>query len=100
MASDKTIDLALIDKLTQLTGLYLDDNEKISIKADFSQTLAFIDQIKAIDTTDIEPMSHCVIAQRLRQDIVTETVDTAQQAKFQKLAPQIIDGFYCVPKIK
>lgn len=72
------------------------------LKTDLAQIVAFINQIKAIDTTGIEPMSHCVIkAQRLRQDIVTEIVDREQQAKLQQAEPQsTVDGFYRVPKIK
>jgi aspartyl-tRNA(Asn)/glutamyl-tRNA(Gln) amidotransferase subunit C len=100
MAIDKTIDLALINQLAQLAGLYLNNNEQIRLKDDLSQILAFINQIKAIDTTNIEPMSNCVLEQRLRQDIVIEIVDSEQQAKFQKLAPQIMNGLYCVPKVK
>ena len=100
MAIDKTINLALIDKLAQLVGLYLSDHEKNRLMTDFPQILAFINQVKAVDTANIEPMPHCVIRQHLRQDIVTEVVDKKQQTKFQKLAPQIIDGLYCVPKVK
>lgn len=115
MTTDYIINFSVIDKLAQLASLDFNEQEKCRLKNDLAQILAFIKKIKNIDTSNIEPMSHCVIKQqRLRQDVVTEVVDQQQQMKKQNMALQIniskdtgkkvnedgSNNFYCVPKMK
>ena len=55
-----------------------------------------IEQMQAVDTTGVEPMSHPQeFATRLRPDIVTET---DRRDAFQKVAPQTEAGLYLVPE--
>ena len=59
--------------------------------------LAMVDQMAAVDTEGVEPMSHPQeVMQRLRVDGVTET---DQREAFQAIAPQVEDGLYLVPKV-
>ena len=59
--------------------------------------LGFIEQLQAVATTGIEPMSHAVdVVQRLRPDRVTET---DRRADFQALAPEAEAGLYLVPRV-
>ena len=59
--------------------------------------LAMVDQMKAVDTEGVEPMSHPQeVNQRLRDDVVTE--DDPRE-EFQKVAPRVEDGLYLVPKV-
>ena len=56
-----------------------------------------IEQMQAVDTTGVEPMSHPQeLATRLREDVVTET---NRREAFQKVAPQTEAGLYLVPKV-
>ena len=56
-----------------------------------------VDQMAAVDTEGIEPMSHPQsLMQRLREDVVTEA---DQRETFQSAAPQVEDGLYLVPKV-
>ena len=56
-----------------------------------------IEQMQAVDTSGIEPMSHALdVVQRLREDIVTES---DQHEMFQAIAPQVEGGLYLVPKV-
>ena len=53
--------------------------------------------MQAIDTAQIEPMSHAQdVVQRLRDDQVTES---NQRELYQSIAPQVEEGLYLVPKV-
>ena len=66
--------------LTQLTGIF-----------------GLIEEMKAVDTTHVEPMSHAQdVMLRLRDDCVTET---DQHALFQSIAPQVEANLYLVPRV-
>ncbi len=59
--------------------------------------LGFIEQLQAVDTTGVEPMSHAVdVVQRLRADQVTEA---DRHAAFQAIAPDTEAGLYLVPRV-
>ena len=56
-----------------------------------------IEQMQAVDTTGIEPMSHAQdVMLRLREDAVKET---DQRELFQSVAPLTEAGLYLVPKV-
>ena len=56
-----------------------------------------IARMQAVDVSNIEPMAHAQdVAQRLREDLVTET---NQREQFQAVAPQVEAGLYLVPKV-
>jgi aspartyl-tRNA(Asn)/glutamyl-tRNA(Gln) amidotransferase subunit C len=53
--------------------------------------------MQAVDTAGVAPMAHARdLAQRLREDRVTET---DRHADFQKVAPEAEAGLYLVPKV-
>jgi aspartyl-tRNA(Asn)/glutamyl-tRNA(Gln) amidotransferase subunit C len=59
--------------------------------------LELIEQMQAVDTKGIEPMSHSQdVTQRLRDDVVTET---NQRELYQSIAPAVEEGLYLVPKV-
>ena len=65
--------------------------------ADLSNILELVEQMNAVDTSGVTPMSHPLDAvQRLREDVVTE-IDRREQ--FQAIAPLTEDGLYLVPKV-
>ena len=67
------------------------------MREQINDILAMVDQMSAVDTTGVAPMSHPQeMTQRLRADRVTET---DQRELFQKLAPAVEDGLYLVPKV-
>lgn len=56
-----------------------------------------IEQMQAVDTSGIEPMSHPQdVAQRLRDDVATEP---DRREAFQRIAPQTEAALYLVPKV-
>ncbi len=67
------------------------------MRAQINGILAMVDEMRAVDTTGVAPMSHPQeVTQRLREDRVTET---DQRELFHSLAPEVEDGLYLVPKV-
>ncbi|MBX3705093.1 MAG: Asp-tRNA(Asn)/Glu-tRNA(Gln) amidotransferase subunit GatC [Pseudomonadales bacterium] len=88
------IDIAHLCRLAQLA---LDDAETRAVQGDLARIIAMVDQMQAVDTSGIEPLAHPLEGvQRLRPDLVTETVEPA---RYQSIAPAVEDGLYLVPRV-
>ena len=86
-----------IRRIGDLARLELAPDELAAMQQELNGILALVDQMRAVDTTGVEPMSHPQAAmQRSREDAVTEA---DQRAAFQSIAPQVEDGLYLVPKV-
>ena len=86
-----------VKKIARLSSLSVDDADLQSYATNLSNILDMVEQMNAIDTTGVTPMSHPFDAvQRLREDVVTE-VD--RREAFLKIAPKTEDGLYLVPKV-
>ena len=86
-----------IKRIAHLARIEVSDNEAQETLNKLSGILGLIEQMHAVDTTGIEPMSHSQdVTQRLREDVVTQT---NQRELFQSIAPATQDGLYLVPKV-
>jgi aspartyl-tRNA(Asn)/glutamyl-tRNA(Gln) amidotransferase subunit C len=86
-----------IRRLAHLARIAVTDQEVADISVKLNGVFALIEEMRAVDATGIEPMSHGIdVVQRLRDDRVTET---DQRAAFQAIAPQVENGLYLVPKV-
>ena len=91
------LSLEEIHRLARLARLELSTAEADDMRAQINGILAMIDEMRAVDTTGVAPMSHPQeVTQRLREDRVTET---DQRELFHSLAPEVEDGLYLVPKV-
>ncbi len=92
-----SIDREDIEKLGELARIQVsDENAQASAKR-INEVLALVDQLQAVDTTNVEPMANPLGAhQRLRLDEVSET---NRREAFQAIAPATEDGLYLVPKV-
>jgi aspartyl-tRNA(Asn)/glutamyl-tRNA(Gln) amidotransferase subunit C len=52
------VDDALIAKLSRLSMLDFDEAEKEEIKADLVKMIGFVDKLKELDTSGIDPLLH------------------------------------------
>lgn len=87
-------DIARIAHLARV-GTAPDELEPLA--ADLTSVLALVEQLQAIDTTDVEPMAHPASASLwLREDEVTES---DQRDTLQKPAPETQDGYFLVPRV-
>ena len=92
-----SLSLADVEKVARLARLAMNDQELQAAQAQLSNIFGLIAEMQAVDTTGIAPMSHAQdVAQRLREDIVTET---NQREAFQAIAPQVEQGLYLVPQV-
>ena len=83
--------------IAHLARIEVNENEVEGMLTQLSGIFNLIEEMQAVDTTDVEPMSHAQdLVLRLREDVVTE-VD--QHALFQSIAPQVENGLYLVPKV-
>ena len=75
----------------------MNETEIETARSQLSGIFALIEEMQAVDTSGIAPMSHAQdVSQRLREDTVTET---DQHELFQSIAPQVEAGLYLVPKV-
>lgn len=92
-----------VKKVARLARLAVSGQEAQAAHAQLSGIFGLIEEMRAVDTGGIEPMSHAQdVVQRLREDRVTEG---NQRELFQSLAPQykgspqVEAGLYLVPKV-
>jgi aspartyl-tRNA(Asn)/glutamyl-tRNA(Gln) amidotransferase subunit C len=86
-----------VKKISLLARLAISDEEALQYSDSLSEIFHLVEQMNAVDTTNIEPMAHPQdISQRLRADVVT-AVD--EREKFQSIAPATEDHLYLVPKV-
>ncbi len=86
-----------IRKIAHLARISVSDEDVAELQPRLSSVLTMIEQMDAIDTANIEPMSHPMDAtQRLRLDNVTES---NQRDLFQGIAPDATHGLYFVPLV-
>lgn len=86
-----------IKRLAHLAQIEINDTEAGKTLTKLSGILTLIEEMQAVDTTGITPMSHSQdVVQRLRDDVVTAT---NQREVFQANAPAVDGGLYLVPKV-
>ena len=86
-----------IRRIAQLARIAVRDEEAEMVRERLNRVLGLIDQLQAVPTAGVEPMSHALdLVQPLRPDAVTET---DQRERFQAGAPAVRDGHYLVPKV-
>ena len=86
-----------VKRIAYLARIAIDDKEAAAVLKQLSVIFALIEQMQAVDTKGIEPMSHAQdVVLRLRDDAVTES---DQHELFQSVAPQVEAGLYLVPKV-
>ena len=92
-----SLNSADIKRIAHLARIEVSDTEAEATLTKLTGILGLIEQMQAVDTKGIIPMSHSQdVTQRLREDVVTET---NQRELFQSIAPAVKEGLYLVPKV-
>ena len=92
-----SLNSADIKRIAHLARIEVNDAEADATLTKLTGILGLIEQMQAVDTTGIQPMSHSQdVTQRLRSDLVTET---NQRELYQSIAPAVEEGLYLVPKV-
>ena len=86
-----------VRRIAHLARIEIDANAADEVHAKLVSIFAMIDELQAVDTDGVEPMSHAQdVVLTLREDQVTET---DRHAEYQKVAPAVEDGLYLVPRV-
>ncbi|MBM3364719.1 MAG: Asp-tRNA(Asn)/Glu-tRNA(Gln) amidotransferase subunit GatC [Betaproteobacteria bacterium] len=97
-----SLSLSDIARLAKLAQLDLSAQQSADTLTKLNDIFALVEQMKAVDTSGIEPLAHPVavwrddLAMRLRDDRVTEP---NRRDDYQQPAPSVQDGLYLVPKV-
>jgi len=91
------LDIPDIKRLAHLAQIEINDAEAEKTLNKLSGIMSLIEEMQAVNTDGIEPMSHSQdVVQRLRDDVVTAK---DQREVFQQNAPAVDNGLYLVPKV-
>ena len=96
-----SLTLSDVKRIANLAQLDMDDaHAEIALK-ELNGIFALAEQMQAVDTTGVEPLSQPLAAVlalplRLREDVVTEE---DRRTDYQAPAPKTQDGLYLVPKV-
>lgn len=86
-----------VHRIAHLARIEIDAGAAAEVHAKLTAIFAMINELQAIDTTGIVPMSHAQdVALPLREDRVTEP---DCHADFQAVAPAVEDDLYLVPRV-
>jgi aspartyl-tRNA(Asn)/glutamyl-tRNA(Gln) amidotransferase subunit C len=97
-----SLNLTDIERLAKLAQLDLTAQQSSDALDKLNSIFALVEQMKAVDTTGVEPLAHPIaawrddLALRLREDVATET---NQREDYKQPAPSVQDGLYLVPKV-
>ncbi|WP_313300248.1 Asp-tRNA(Asn)/Glu-tRNA(Gln) amidotransferase subunit GatC [Diaphorobacter sp.] len=88
-------------RIANLARLELSDNESERMLTGLNQFFEVVEQMRAVDTSGITPLSHPVAAirdiqLRLRDDVVSESDNREAN---QKSAPAVENGMFLVPRV-
>lgn len=86
-----------IKRIATLAQIAVSDDELPMLEEKLQNTLAILNQLQSVDTTNIVPMSDPFDrTQPFRDDVVTET---NHRDEYQVVAPAVEKGLYLVPKV-
>jgi aspartyl-tRNA(Asn)/glutamyl-tRNA(Gln) amidotransferase subunit C len=86
-----------VKRIAHLARISIDDQEATAVLAQLNGIFGLIEEMQAVNTAGIEPMSHAQdVVLRLRADLVSED---DQHELFQSVAPQVEAGLYLVPRV-
>ena len=91
------IDDAQVKKVAKLSRLELREAEIEEFTGQLSAILDYMEKMNELDTTDVEPLAHCLpISNVFREDVAKESLGTE---KTLANSPQRDEEFFKVPKI-
>lgn len=91
------VDAATVRRIARLARIKITDAEAAGLEGELSQILDWVEQLKEVDTSNVEPMTR-VVAQSLKQR--ADKVDDGEIADaIVANAPFTEDHFFVVPKV-
>ncbi len=92
-----SLDTATVRSIAELARIEVPEEELEHLAGELSNILNFVEQLAAVDTTGVAPMtSVAAMTLPLRADAVT---DGGYAERVLANAPEVMDGFFTVPKV-
>lgn len=92
-----SLDLNTVRRVASLARLRLEEGEDLRLQAELNGILGWIEQLQAVDTTGVEPLSGAGdMVMPMRDDVVTDG-GIADQVLAN--APERAGAFFAVPKV-
>jgi aspartyl-tRNA(Asn)/glutamyl-tRNA(Gln) amidotransferase subunit C len=86
-----------VEHVAHLARLSFSDEEKARLMIQLNSILDYMDELNAIDTSGVEPLSHVIELQNVfRKDVCTPGVSREEALRN---APSHSDAFFNVPKV-
>jgi aspartyl-tRNA(Asn)/glutamyl-tRNA(Gln) amidotransferase subunit C len=86
-----------VRRIADLARIEVTADEASALLAKLSSIFGLIEELKAIDTQGVQPMSHARdLMLPLREDTVTES---DRHSLYQQAAPATEEGLYLVPRV-
>ena len=86
-----------VKHVAKLARLELTEDEVKKYSKQLGDILKYVEQMKEVDTTGIEPMPHAIPIYNVMREDVVKYEETKEE--LMKNAPYEEDGFFRVPKI-
>jgi len=91
------ISIEQVKQVAKLARLNLSDAETAQFSAQLSDILQYVEKLNQLDTTNIEPLAHCLpVSNCLRDDVIKPSLGTERTLAN---APDSDGQFFIVPKI-
>lgn len=91
------VDEATVRRIARLARIKITDEEAKDLEGELSSILDWVEQLREVDTDNVEPMTRVVpISLKQRDDVVT---DGEKAADIVANAPMSEDDFFVVPKV-
>jgi aspartyl-tRNA(Asn)/glutamyl-tRNA(Gln) amidotransferase subunit C len=85
-----------VDHVARLARLSLTDEERETFARQLDQILAYAESIQSLDTAAVEPMSHAVTSEMVREDVPAPSLE---RRRVLEAAPDAADNLFRVPRV-
>jgi len=92
-----TIDRKTVYRVADLARLYLTDDEIEQMTVSLNKILEFEEQLKGVNTDNVEPMAQAVPGVNVMREDVVENSLPLREVMLN--APDEVEGFFRVPRI-
>ncbi len=92
-----SVDAATVKRIGRLARIRIEEDEVATYQEELNVILGFVEQLKEVDVTGVEPMTSVTPMElRRREDRIT---DGGYADRIVKNAPLSEDNFFMVPKV-
>lgn len=88
-----------VKHIAKLARLYLDKKEEKKFQKELSSILDYVEKLKELDVSDVEPTSHSVALKNVVREDKVEKEDIEVVKKIRGLFPKIKDGYVKVKSV-